>query len=190
MSALATSIDEDAGLVSLISAGDEEAFLRFYEKFSRPLYSMLMKILGNAQDAEEVLQLAFLQVWKRAATFQPGRASVFTWLVIITRSKAVDRIRQRQRQNRLVEEAAQEAPVQTSSFIPDSAQVIQHEQREAIRRALEQIPGDQREAIEMAFFQGLTQNEISTALGAPLGTVKARIRRGMLRLRDCLKGRL
>lgn len=190
MPPVASSMDDDAALVSLISTGDEDAFLRFYEKFSAPLYSMLMKILGNAQDAEEVLQLAFMQVWKRASTFQPGRASVFTWLVIITRSKAIDRIRQRQRHNRLVEEAAKDTPQVAESFIPDSRNVIRHEQRDIIRGALEQIPGEQREAIEMAFFQGLTQTEISEALGAPLGTIKARIRRGLLRLRDCLKGRL
>ena len=186
----APPVDDDAALLSLISDGNEEAFSRLYDKFSGPLYSMLMKILGNAQDAEEVLQLAFLQVWKRAATFEPGRAKVFTWLVVITRTKAIDRIRHRQRQNRLVEEAAREAPPQTHSFAPDSKPVMWHEQRELLRTALEQIPSDQKEAIEMAFFQGLTQSEIADALGAPLGTVKARIRRGMLRLRDALKGRL
>jgi RNA polymerase sigma-70 factor (ECF subfamily) len=190
MPPVATSVDEDASLVSLISTGDEDAFARFYDKFSAPVYSMLMKILGNAQDAEEVLQQAFMQVWRRAGTFQPGRASVFTWLVIITRSKAIDRIRQRQRNARLLEEAAKDAPQVAESFIPDSRGVIRHEQRDIIRGALDQIPGEQREAIEMAFFQGLTQTEIAEALGAPLGTVKARIRRGLLRLRDYLKGRL
>jgi RNA polymerase sigma-70 factor (ECF subfamily) len=182
--------DENADLLSLISNGDESAFTRFYDKFAGPLYAMLMKMLGNAQDAEEVLQLAFLQVWKRAGTFQPGRASVFTWLVIITRSKAIDRIRHRQRQSRLIDEATQEAAPEGGALNVEPEKLPTADQHEIVRNALQQIAEEQRVAIEMAFFQGMSQTEIANALSAPLGTIKARIRRGMLRLRDLLRGRL
>jgi RNA polymerase sigma-70 factor (ECF subfamily) len=182
--------DENADLLVQISSGDESAFTRFYDKFAGPLYAMLIKMLGNAQDAEEVLQLAFMQVWNRAGTFQPGRASVFTWLVIITRSKAIDRIRHRQRQSRLIDEATEEIASEGGELQAEAEKVPMSDQHEIVRNALQQIAEEQRIPIEMAFFQGMSQTEIANALSAPLGTIKARIRRGMLRLRDLLRGRL
>ncbi len=201
MSSHESTVDADADLILRISRGDEQAFMELYERFSRPLYSLAFRILHNPQDSEDVLQLTFLQVWKKAASFQSGRASVFTWLVIILRSKAIDRVRQRQRQGRLVEEQAREhqtpldgsnaAPIAWNSSTESASEgVSQQERREAIGKALGKIPAEQRDAIELAFFKGLTQSEISDLLGTPLGTVKARIRRGMLRLRDYLEGRL
>jgi len=190
MSSTEIAADENADLLAQISSGDESAFARFYDKFAGPLYSMLMKMLGNAQDAEEVLQLAFMQVWNRAGTFQPGRASVFTWLVIITRSKAIDRIRHRQRQSRLIEEATEEMAPEGGELNAEAEKLPTSDQHEIVRNALQQITEEQRIPIEMAFFQGMSQTEIANALSAPLGTIKARIRRGMLRLRDSLRGRL
>ncbi|MDB6172858.1 MAG: sigK [Chthoniobacteraceae bacterium] len=198
-----STADADASLIELISKGDERAFMELYERFSRPLYSLAFKILQNPQDSEDVLQLTFLQIWKKAGSFQSGRATVFTWIVIIMRSKAIDRVRQRLRHNRLAEEQAREhqttpsAPGQIATALlsnhgaeSTTDNVSQQERKEAILKALEKIPSEQRDAIEMAFFKGLTQIEISDALRTPLGTIKARIRRGMLRMRDALEGRV
>jgi RNA polymerase sigma-70 factor, ECF subfamily len=186
-----SSAADEAALLSTVATGDERAFLVLYERFSGPLFSLLIKMLQNQQDAEEVLQIVFLQVWKKAGTYDPQRCSVFTWLVLVGRSKAIDRIRQRQRHSRTVEEVTREETVPAGSARDDgTSEVHQHDQHAAIRAALEQIPAEQRQAIEMAFFKGMSQTEIADNLAEPLGTVKARIRRGMLRLRDTLARRL
>ncbi len=181
---------EDAALLSAISRGDEDAFLSLYERFSGPLYSLLMKMLQNSHDAEDVLQAVFLQVWKKAAYYQADRCSVFTWLVLVTRSKAIDRMRQRQRQSRTLEEATVEGAVHERVEDCADGSAMMRESQAEVRAALERIPAEQREAIEMAFFKGMSQTEISEALSEPLGTVKARIRRGMLKLRTYLVRRV
>ncbi len=191
MNSRESSATEDAALLSTVAAGDERAFLSLYERFSGPVFSLLLKMLQNQQDAEEVLQGAFLQVWKKAATYDPQRCSVFTWLVLIARSKAIDRMRQRQRHTRVVEEMTREgSATETDARDEGNPEVLQHDRQGAIRAALEHIPVEQRQAIELAFFKGMSQSEIAEHLAEPLGTVKARIRRGMLRLRDTLARRL
>jgi len=186
-----SSAAEDVALLSGVMVGDERAFLSLYERFSGPVFSLLMRMLQNQQDAEEVLQIAFLQIWKKAGTYDSQRCSVFTWLVLIARSKAIDRMRQRQRHMRTVEEVTrEEAPPGEGVRDEGNSEVHQNDRHAVIRAALEHIPADQRQAIEMAFFGGMSQTEIAESLAEPLGTVKARIRRGMLRLRDTLARRL
>ena len=106
MSQRAASTAEEAGWLARIALGDEAAFVLFYRRFSVPVFSMLIKMLGNQHDAEEVLQLSFLQIWKKAPTFDPERSAPFTWLVMIARNRALDRLRARDRQTRLEEAAA------------------------------------------------------------------------------------
>jgi RNA polymerase sigma-70 factor (ECF subfamily) len=185
-----TSATGEPALLAAIGQGDESAFLALYERFSGPLYSLLFKMLQSREDADEILQAVFLQVWKKATTYDSTRCAVFTWLVHITRSRAIDRLRQRQRQARTLDAATQEADPTVVSDDGNGATIFQHENAAAVRAALERIPAEQREAIEMAFFKGMSQTEISEAIAAPLGTVKARIRRGLLRLRDSLARRL
>jgi RNA polymerase sigma-70 factor (ECF subfamily) len=182
MSTGAPSHSEEAGWLARIAHGDESAFVQFYRRYSGPVFAMLFKMLGNQHDAEEVLQSSFLQIWQKAATFDATRSAPFTWLVMIARHRALDRLRARQRQVRLEESAAQEP--EPFSAAPDGVPGLQGDTRSLLEGALVQIPGEQRRAIEMAFFHGLTHDEISVQLGEPLGTIKARIRRGMLRLRD------
>lgn len=181
MSQRAASSTEEAGWLARVATGDEAAFVLFYRRFSVPVFSMLIKMLGNQQDAEEVLQLSFLQIWGKAATYDPERSAPFTWLVMIARNRALDRLRARDRQTRLEEAAAQDTERFTVSA--GDAPDVAGDRRSLLAQALAQIPGEQRMAIELAFFQGLTHDEISESLHQPLGTVKARIRRGMLRLR-------
>lgn len=175
---------DNAALLSRIAQGDEQAFAKFYDLFANGLYSLVFKILNDAKEAEDVLQEGFAQIWKKASTYDGSRSSAFTWSVMILRNKAIDHIRSRQRQSRLIEEAALEFSRDAEPENDDG--VFQNEKRAIVRAALDKIPGEQRQAIDLAFFSGLTQAQISEKLGEPLGTVKARIRRGLLKLRDFL----
>lgn len=148
---------------------------------------MVYQIVQHQTDAEDVLQEVFVQLWKKGAAYDPARGTVFTWSVMIARHKAIDRLRARQRRHQLVEAATAESEAAfraSPSFAPDlNSPRAEHER---VRTALSHISPPQRTAIELAFFSGLTQSEIAEKLGAPLGTIKARIRRGLLALRDGL----
>jgi RNA polymerase sigma-70 factor, ECF subfamily len=181
-----TADPENTELLSRIARGDEAAFARFYDQFAHGLYSLVYKILNDEKETEDVLQEGFTQIWKKAATYDGNRSSAFTWAVMIMRNKAIDHIRSRQRQSRLAEEAALESS-QDQEMQEDDG-VSRNEQRLIVRAALDKIPRDQRQAIDLAFFSGLTQMQIAEKLGEPLGTVKARIRRGLLKLRESLNG--
>ena len=177
---------DNTELLARIAQGDEKAFAKFYDQFAHGLYSLVFKILNDAKETEDVLQEGFTQIWKKASTYDGNRSSAFTWAVMIMRNKAIDHIRSRQRQSRVVEEAALESSIEPA--MQEDEGVFQNEQRTIVRAALEKIPDEQRQAIDLAFFSGLTQMQIAEKLGEPLGTVKSRIRRGLLKLRDYLNG--
>ena len=182
--------ESDAELLRKVKAGDDAAFATFYDRFASGLFSMIYAILRDQKESEDVLQEAFVQMWKRVATYDPQRSSLFTWAVMISRHKALDRLRARQRQFRLTEAVANETghnPASPAISGADNA-LERSDERERIRAALSRLGDAQREAIDLAFFGGLTQTQISEKLGAPLGTVKARIRRGLLALREMLGG--
>src|SRR5262245_38645142 len=171
-----------------MSNGDEDAFATFYDRFAPGLFSLIYTILHDQKESEDVLQEAFVQMWKRIATYDARRSSLFTWAVMISRHKAIDRLRSRQRQSRLNEAVASETnTVPASAGRADDA-LARSDEQERVRAALAQLSEGQRQAIDLAFFGGLTQTQISERLGAPLGTVKARIRRGLLALREVLGG--
>ena len=178
----------DVELLARIAQGDEQAFAQFYRRCADGLFGLAFKMMNDPGEAEDVLQDAFSYMWRRAATYDPARSSPFTWAVMIVRNKAIDRLRTRQRQARIVEKAT----VEYLSFADaDDASAREPERREQcahVRAALAEIPGDQTQVVEMAFFAGLTHEQIAQQLDAPLGTIKARIRRGLMRLRDCLTG--
>jgi len=182
--------EEDAELVRQMQAGDEQAFAIFYDRFAPGLFSMIYAILHDHKESEDVLQEAFVQMWKRSATYDATRSSLFTWAVMISRHKAIDRLRSRQRQTRLVEAVAGETDESATSAPAERADnaLARSDDRERVRAAMAKLGDGQREAIELAFFAGLTQSQISEKLGTPLGTVKARIRRGLLALREVLEG--
>lgn len=150
---------------------------------------MIYQILQDQKESEDVLQEAFLQMWKKASTYDANRSGLFTWAVMIARNKAIDRLRSRQRRSRTVEAATAEMAVNLPNEVEQADDLLgQGEERARVRRALKQLPDPQREAIHLAFFGGMTQVEISDKLQAPLGTVKARIRRGLIALRSVLGG--
>ena len=176
--------DTDAELLAQVADGDTAAFGRLYDRFSPVLYSLAMKILRNSSATEDLLPDVFVQIWEKAGTYDRQLGKPLTWAVTMTRNRAIDRIRAGQRGQRLVEAAINEQAVAEQSLPNDT--VLAKETAGIVREALTRLTAEQRQAIEMAFFKGLSQSEIAEALEVPLGTVKARIRRGMLQLRDAL----
>jgi RNA polymerase sigma-70 factor, ECF subfamily len=177
----------EARLIKRIAEGDDSAFTSLYERFSPPLYGMAFRMMNDAKEAEDVLQEGFTYIWRKATSYDSSRSSPFAWAVMIVRNKAIDRLRVRQRLERLRDKVTAEG-----SFFQDKDETSANEPtlRERgvlVRSALQQIPQEQRQALELSFFGGLTHEQIADRLGTPLGTIKARIRRGLLRLRDCLK---
>jgi RNA polymerase sigma-70 factor (ECF subfamily) len=181
--------ETDAELVRQIQSGEQQAFATFYDRFAPGLFSMIYAIMHDQKESEDVLQEAFVQMWKRAATYDATRSSLFTWAVMISRHKAIDRLRSRQRQSRLVDDVANPVDELAASAPAERADNVlaRRDERERVRAAMAQLGDVQREAIDLAFFAGLTQTQIAEKLGAPLGTVKARIRRGLLALRAVLE---
>jgi len=172
-----------------IADEDEKAFRTLYDRFSPPLFALLRQMLDDEKDAEDTLQDGFLYLWDRAKTFDPSRAKAFTWAMIIFRHKAIDRIRARTRRNRMTERAAVELPtLLASSPAQADEEASTRDHRSLLTKALQSLPSEQRSLIECAFLKGLTHHSISESLGLPLGTVKTNIRRGLMRLRDILKG--
>ena len=174
----------DAQLTQGFTSGDEAGFGAFYKRFSTILLSVSYRVLGNRAEAEDSLQDAFVEMWKKSATFNPARGGLFTWAVMITRCRAIDKLRQRQRIFRATEAAFGESMVTNIRHeqAPDE-RVIQSDEQTRVKAALALISQHQREALELAFFGAMTQMQIAKALQVPLGTVKARIRRGLMALR-------
>ena len=179
----------DNELLRQIAAGDRLAFAEFYDRHATLMFSVACKILHDAGEAEDVLQEAFVQIWEKAGNFDPQLGKAPGWAAILVRNKAIDRIRAGQRRTRLAEAAgAEQAATEADDSVNQT--IFGREKASLIQSAIGGLPAEQRRAIELAFFSGLTQNEISEELHEPLGTVKARIRRGLLKLRDQLEGLL
>ncbi|MFL5328492.1 MAG: RNA polymerase sigma factor [Gemmataceae bacterium] len=169
----------DARLMEGIVAGDESAFLQFYQRHSLTVIRTLFRILREPADAEDVMQEAFLQLWNRAEQYDPNKASPLGWLILIARSRALDLLRRRK--------PGQMDPNVDPGFEPDmSLGLIQDESRAQVRSALMRLPPDQREVIRLAFLASMTHEQIAASLGMPLGTVKTRIRLGLHRMKTYL----
>jgi len=178
----------DADLISLVTQGDQDALAALYERYSRAVYSFSLRIVGDAQVAEEILQEVFVRAWQQGGSFQSSRGTLITWLLSITHNLSIDEVRRRKRRP---QKAESEQPESILATLPDDGLEVEEEVwlsslRISIQDALQQLPAAQREAIELAYFQGLTQREIADTLGEPLGTIKTRMRLGMLKLREQL----
>jgi RNA polymerase sigma-70 factor (ECF subfamily) len=180
----------DTELLQRIARGDRDAFAALYDRFSRPLYATALRILNDAKEAEDIVQDVFIALWEKAREFESGRGTAFTWAVTFTRNRAIDRIRMRRRRSELLSESFPADLGYDESGPTDSADTLAlSENAAAVRAAVAGLPAEQKHALELAFFSGLTQQEIAGRLREPLGTVKARIRRGLLKLRDTLARR-
>ena len=173
----------DIDLLHAVARRDELALAALYDRYRVILFGLLVRILNSREEAEDVLQEVFLQVWRRAADFDEQRGRPFTWLVTVARSRAIDRLRVLASRQRLADSAAQDATDEVSDAVADT---LHAEQREIVGRALAILPEEQRRTLKLAYFEGLTQSEIAAQLGTPLGTVKTRMRAGMMKLRELL----
>jgi RNA polymerase sigma-70 factor (ECF subfamily) len=179
----------DVELLHAIAHGDEAALARLYDAYRVILFGLLVRILNSREEAVDILQDVFIQVWRRANDFDERRGRPFTWLVTLARSRAIDRLRMLGARQRLTTGAAleQERNESVSDALTDS---VNSEQKAMVRRALATLPEEQRHTLLLAYFEGLTQSEIASRIGAPLGTVKTRMRSGMIKLRELLESQL
>lgn len=180
--------EQDVTLVAQLVAGHVQSLEVLYARYARPVFSLAFRIVGIEADAEEVMQDVLERVWRRAPTFDPNRGRFGSWVLGMTHHVAIDALRKRGRRPQFIEgEAATQVVAWTADTRVDVAEtVIQNEEAQRVRQALETLPAAQREAIELAFFKGMSHLEIAAATGDPLGTVKTRIRRGMERLKAVL----
>ena len=177
----------DSELIERIRNGERAAFMEFYDRFSPLLFSVAARVLSDRKEAEDILQEVMLAIWNKSGEYDPALGRLSSWAVVLTRNRALDRLRARTRRLRLIEEVALMTDGPEDGAGASAGDVIHGRERaEILRSALTELPPDQRTAIELAFFAGLSQSDIATRLALPLGTVKARIRRGMLRLRERL----
>jgi len=182
---------EEMVLLRKIGEGDRESFAQFYDKFGGVIYATAYRVLNDNRDAEDVAQEVFVMIWEKAKMYDPARGKPLTWAVTMTRNKAIDRLRSLQRRFRLRDELENEAKAE--DFSAERAPVDDVETTERgklVRSAVMKLSKEQRQVIELAYFSGLTQNEIAEQLQEPLGTVKARIRRGMIKLRRMVAPKL
>jgi RNA polymerase sigma-70 factor (ECF subfamily) len=178
---------DDSMLFRLVQHADEQAFSVFYDRYVNLVFSIALTIVGNHTTAEEIVQDVFLKIWKKNHTYQPERSKLNTWLSAIARNRSIDELRKKHtrveaRQVPWIEIDQQQDQDEAG---PEERVQLKIEQR-VVRRALSQLPEDQRQAIWLAYFYGLTQSQIAHQLDQPLGTVKTRIRLGMQKLRALL----
>jgi RNA polymerase sigma-70 factor (ECF subfamily) len=180
---------ESSSLLPAVARGDLDAFERLYDRHSSTLYALLLRILANPDDAQEVLQETFVKAWTNAKMFDAVRGSDVAWLISIARSRGIDRLRSRKIRGDREDDAGRELAtglgfVEKRTGADDA---IESEERMAVRGALAELPEPQRVALALAYFEGLSQSEISAKLGEPLGTIKTRMQLGMKKLRERLK---
>lgn len=186
---MSSSVESTSVLLPAVAGGDLSAFEALYDRYSGTLYALLLRILGNADDAQEVLQESFVKVWTNANMFDAVRGSEVAWLISIARSKGIDRLRSRRIRSDRENDAGREISIH-SSFVEKTTgadNAIQSQERTAVRAALTDLPDAQRIALELAYFEGLSQSEIAARLNEPLGTIKTRMQLGMKKLRERLQ---
>ncbi|HXE89629.1 MAG TPA: sigma-70 family RNA polymerase sigma factor [Terriglobales bacterium] len=169
----------DAALVARVRGGDQSAMAELYDRYSRVVYAVALRVLGDTAAAEDVLQDVFMQLWRNPGVFDASRGTMTAWLAVIARHKAIDLQRKRR-----PEDDVSEVMLSVEADLDDAAE--RSRAMEKVRGVLGGLPAEQRKALEMAFFDGLTHTEIAAQLGEPLGTVKTRIRTALLALRKAI----
>ena len=176
---------EEACLLAQVGGGDSDAFRKIYNLYSTPLYSLGLRMLSNASEAEEALQDTFVKIWNNAAYYDARKARPFTWAVTIMRRTCIDRIRKLKRELDVTTfEADQDQDWSTPETIRRT--VDRREARSQVEEALKDIPSKQKQALELALFSEMTHSEIAKAMEQPLGTVKSWLKRGLFQLRNTL----
>lgn len=175
----------DEALVGLVARGDERALAALYDRHGALAYGVARKIVRDPQLAEDAVQDGFVNVWRGAKHFRPDRSRAASWIVMLVHRRAVDIVRREERR------ASESLDLEDASSVADTADTsgsaLSHLQREWAQRILARLPDAQREVLELAFYGGYTQSELSERLGVPLGTVKSRMFHGMARLRELME---
>jgi RNA polymerase sigma-70 factor, ECF subfamily len=176
---------EDVALIRRMCDADETALGALYDRWMRSLYSLMFRLLKDADEAEDVVEETFWQAWRKASSYEPSRGAVSTWLLTIGRRRALDRLRakDRRREEPLTQGDSTVANLPASGLDPSLA-AEGSERRMHVLAALRELPEEQREVLELGYFQGLSQTEIADVTGQPLGTVKTRMRLAMQKLRE------
>jgi RNA polymerase sigma-70 factor (ECF subfamily) len=181
----------DRALLGQVALGEERALAALYDRYSGPLYAVAYRITGERADAEEVVLESFMQAWRDATRFRSEKGSVAAWLTMICRSRALDLVRARGRRSRVVDSAVSADPTTTPAMggvdPTPSEMVSDRERAQRVTEALATLSPPQRQAIELAYYEGLSQSEMAERLGEPLGTIKTRVRQAMQKLRDALR---
>jgi|ERR1700730_2284467 len=176
----------DAALVQHLLRRDVGAFEQLYDRHSRIVYGLVLRILQQASTAEEVVQDVFLQLWRNAGQYQSTRGPFVPWLLTVARNRALDTLRLKSERQRRREDQTEEPP--RIAQVPEYEKALDEKRRaETVRSLLGSLSAQQKKAIEMAYFEGLSHSEIAAALQEPLGTVKTWIRNGLLRLKEGLQ---
>lgn len=182
------SLQEDMMLLQRIAQKDSASFQAFYRKYGGLIFTAISNVLNDHHDSEDVMQEVLVQLWNKAHLYEPRKGKPLTWITTMARNRAIDRIRSKQRRSRLNDDFEQENKTEQFEFEESSADICEVKERSSIvRRAVAKLTPDQKEAIMLAYFSGLTQAEVAEKLNEPLGTVKARIRRGVSRLETLVK---
>jgi RNA polymerase sigma-70 factor (ECF subfamily) len=176
--------EADLRLVSRVASGDADAVAELYDRHAGRVLALARRILRDSGDAEDVVQEVFAQAWRTAPRYETGRGTVAGWLLMIARSRAIDRLRSRQAQPAAASEVMLESL--PGSGLPAPDQLVASEQADRVRRALVELPDEQRVALELAYYEGLSQSQIAERLTAPLGTIKTRTRAALTTLRRSL----
>jgi RNA polymerase sigma-70 factor (ECF subfamily) len=177
--------EADRALVARIESGDAEALALLYDRHAGRLMGLAHRILGDTGEAEEILQEVFLHVWRASSTFDPSRGPVLAWLLVATRSRSIDRLRSRRQGRSAGARSLEEAP-EIASREDIETDAAGREWEAQCRAVIAELPEDQRRALELAYFEGLTHQEIAERTATPLGTVKTRVRLGLMKLRERL----
>jgi RNA polymerase sigma-70 factor (ECF subfamily) len=174
-------------LLARIAKRERAAFEQLYTRYANILYATAMKFLKEDADAQDVVQDVFIQIWDKAKLYDPAKGKPLTWALTLTRNRSIDRIRAIQRRTRLRDDFEKETVVDESAGLREALSGVDASERSQILRdAVGRLSPEQRKVIELAFFGGLTQSEVADRLGEPLGTVKARARRGLMKLKEIL----
>jgi RNA polymerase sigma-70 factor (ECF subfamily) len=182
-----TPVSGLAGLVEQMAQGRQEALASLYDETSSMLNGLLLRILERPEDAEEVLLDVYMKAWKYAARYTDKRGSVQAWLMIMARNAAIDRIRQKRAQPKTLAFEPESTPEPESTEASPEEQTAERERRRKVQIVLRELPPEQREVVELAFLGGLTHAELAERLREPLGTIKSRIRMGLMRLRGLIE---
>ena len=174
-------------LLARITKRERAAFEQLYTRYSNILYATAMKFLKEDADAQDVVQDVFIQIWDKAKLYDPAKGKPLTWALTLTRNRSIDRIRAIQRRTRLRDDFEKETVADESAGIREALSGVDaSEKSQILRDAVGKLSSEQRKVIDLAFFGGLTQSEIAERLGEPLGTIKARARRGLMKLKEIL----